>query len=222
MRPHLLALPLTLVLAGCAGTAGQQAAGPAPSGNNQPPTTTAPPSTPPPTTPPPTTPPPTTPPPTTPTDDSTEGDPADPGAGEFEPTEEDLEEPESPELKFGQTYTYTDGLSITISKPQPFRPSDTAAVTRSNAYRQFTVTIVNKTGRRYDPSGFSTTVQSANEEAEQIFDSARGIGGSPDTTLLKNREAKFRIAYSLADPKDIVMEVSPDFGEYENAIYTTG
>ncbi len=132
-----------------------------------------------------------------------------------------VEPAEDPELRFGQSFSYEDGLTVTVGKPQPFRPSETAAFDRAPAYRSFTVTIVNKTGRRFDPATFTTTVQSSNEEAEAVYDTARGIEGSPSTTLLNGRETKFRIAYGLQDPKDVVMEVNPSF-DHEAVVYTTG
>lgn len=195
MTPTRTLLPgalLALALTGCASTPGEPTAGPAPTGTNRP---TAPPTT---------------------------EAPEDPAAGESEPTEEDLaeptEEPEDPELAFGDSTTYEDGLTITVGKPQPYRPSDTAAFEKSAAYRKFEVTIVNNTGKRFDPSLFTTTLQSSNKEGDEVFDSGGGIEGAPSTTLLNGREAKFEIAYGLADPDDIVLEVSPSF-EHNASVY---
>jgi hypothetical protein len=50
-------------------------------------------------------------------------------------------------------------------------------------------------------------------------DSENDVMGGLDTTLLPGREAVFKIAYSVTNPADIVLEVSPDF-EHENVIYT--
>ncbi len=191
------------VLAGCTSTPGQQATGTPPTGENRPPSSTSPPASPAPQ--------------STASSDPTEEEVGDPPVHDIQP----VEPAEDPELRFGQSFSYEDGLPVTVGKPQPFRPSETAAFDRAPAYRSFTVTIVNKTGRRFDPATFTTTVQSSNEEAEAVYDTARGIEGSPSTTLLNGRETKFRIAYGLQDPKDVVMEVNPSF-DHEAVVYTTG
>ncbi len=191
------------VLAGCTSTPGQQATGTPPTGENRPPSSTSPPASPAPE--------------STADSDPTEEEVGDPPVDDIEP----VEPAEDPELRFGQSFSYEDGLTVTVGAPQPFRPSESAAFDKAPAYRSFSITIVNKTGRRFDAASFRTTVQSSNEEAESIYDTARGIEGSPSTTLLNGREAKFRIAYSLQDPKDIVMEVNPSF-DHEAVVYTTG
>ncbi len=82
------------------------------------------------------------------------------------------------------------------------------------------MTIVNKTGKRFDPGLFHASVQSGNEEGDLVIDSAKGVEGSPNTTLLKGREAKFKYAYGVADPSDIVLEAAPSF-EHEDVVYAT-
>jgi len=123
--------------------------------------------------------------------------------------------------KFGGTYTYEDGLSVTVSTPKKFKPSEYAFVEDAEAYVAMTVKIVNKTGKPYDPSLFYATMQSGNEEAEQVFDSENDIGGSPDTKVLNGREVKFKIGYGVKDPKDLVLEVNPESLTYDAAIFTS-
>lgn len=110
---------------------------------------------------------------------------------------------------------------MTVGPPEPFTPSDSAAHDDSPAYAAFQVTIVNGSDANYDPVAFGATVQSTNVEGSQVFDSAQGYEGPPMTPVLPGRESTFRIAFGVADPADIVMQVSPGF-EYEPVIYTTG
>jgi hypothetical protein len=124
--------------------------------------------------------------------------------------------------KFGQAYTWDDGLSLKVSKPKPFKPSEYAATTGKGTAVKFTFTIVNKTDKPYDPSLFYATLQSGNTEAGDIFDSENGIEGSPSTKVLPGREAKFDMGWMAKNPKDLVLEVSPDAGiEYESVIFTS-
>lgn len=137
-----------------------------------------------------------------------------------EPTPEPTPEETSDTLKFGQTQKYEDGLSLTVAAPKPYKPSQYAAVEgKDKYYVQFTVTIVNKTGKPYDPVLFSASVQSANQEGHQVFDTGTGVEGPPETKILNGREAKFRIAFGVANPKDIVLEAAPGF-EYDSALFT--
>lgn len=135
------------------------------------------------------------------------------------------EEPTSPatpsNLTFGQSYKYRDGLQITVSKPKSFQPSESAAGGEGAAsHETFTITIVNGTAANYDASLFSTTAQSGNTEASEVIDADNGLDGAPSTTLIPGRESKFKIGYGVADPQDIVLEVSPGF-DYDSVIFTS-
>ena len=123
---------------------------------------------------------------------------------------------------FGETYTFENGVAVTISAPQPYTPSEYAYVGEPApaAFVAFDVVVVNGSAENYDPTMFTATMQSANVESEQVFDSENGIEGSPTTTVLAGREAAFKMAFGAADPADLVMEVSPGF-EYESVIFTS-
>ena len=128
---------------------------------------------------------------------------------------------ESGELKFGSTYTWDDGLSVTVSKGVPFKPSQYAAVgKKAAAYLKYTITIVNKTGKPYDPALFTTSVQSGDKEAEKVYDSEGNLGLPPSTKVLNGRQSTFTVGFGVSDPKDIVMEVSPGF-DYESILYSS-
>ncbi|CAM4057375.1 hypothetical protein [Janibacter anophelis] len=122
-------------------------------------------------------------------------------------------------LAFGKAFTYTDGLQVTVSKPTPMTSGEWAAP--SNAKGQaFTVTIVNDTEAPFDPTLAYITLQSANTEAEQIFDSEAGYGDSPQTTLLPGRETTYKVAFATPDASDLVMEFTPSW-DHDPAIYAT-
>jgi hypothetical protein len=128
--------------------------------------------------------------------------------------------PEDTEFKFGESVKFDDGLSVTISKPKAFKPSQYAAFDKEPAYVRITITVVNKTGATYDPSAFYATLQSANVEATSVYDSDKKIEGGPQTKLLKNREAKWDLGFGVKNPKDLVLEVTPGF-EYNSVIFTS-
>ncbi len=131
---------------------------------------------------------------------------------------EEIEEEPVPELtgadpgilKMGDSFTYSDGLQITVSKPIAMTSSEYAAP-ESTSGLSFTITIVNGTGAKYDPSMGYITAQMGNTEAEEIFDTENGYEGSPMTTVLPGRETTYKVAYAGSDTKNLVLEFAPDF-----------
>lgn len=136
-----------------------------------------------------------------------------------EPAEEESPAEDDMTVKFGESFAYEDKVVILVSAPKKYTPSDTAAVGNGKNHVVFTVTLKNGSAKPYDPSLFSATAVSGEAEAEQIFDSAKNVGGSPDTKVLPGKRVVFKIAFTVKNPKDITMEASPGF-EYENALYT--
>ena len=143
------------------------------------------------------------------------------------PTAEPEPEPEVPSvpsvLPFGDTFTYEDGLVLTVGPPEPFEPTEYAVVEGAKAYVVFEVRVVNGTDAPFDPSATYATVQSGNQEATEIFDSGEPnhLEGPPQTSLLPGREAVWRAGFGVADPADIVLEITPSF-EHESAIFQGG
>ena len=148
--------------------------------------------------------------------------PAEPSA---EPEDPDAEPaPEAPvggeTAVFGETWEYTDGLAVTVAPPTPFEPSDSAFPSDGGAaHVLFEVTIANGSADPYEPLLVSS-LQSGTSEGEQVFDSANGLEGPPSTTVLPGREVTFVIGYAVADPEDLVLQITPGF-IYAEAIFVT-
>lgn len=122
---------------------------------------------------------------------------------------------------FGTAYTWADGLSITVGAPKPYKPNQYAAgVEKGKDAVVLSVTLVNNTGRPFDPAMVSVTAQSGNEEATQIFDSGNGVEGSPSTKVLNGREVAFKVAFSVADRDDVVLEVRADW-EHDSVLFSS-
>lgn len=137
-----------------------------------------------------------------------------------EPT--DSGEPEQETLAFGKSYTWDDGVSVTVGKPKKFEPSEYASAEKAKGYLKFTVTVVNESNKSLDLGLTYITVQSSNKEAEPVFDSVNGLGSTPDTKVLKGRESEFGVGFGVADPKDVVMELAlQDDFERPSLLYTT-
>jgi hypothetical protein len=120
-------------------------------------------------------------------------------------------------VAFGLTKTYGDGLKVTVSKGTNFTPSQYAVgANGKKAFVKHTITIVNGTGKVFDHSSFTASVQRAAVEGSQIYDT--DLEGTPTTKLLKGRRSRFVIGFGVADTKDVVLEVQPGF-EYESMLF---
>jgi hypothetical protein len=74
-------------------------------------------------------------------------------------------------LAFGKSYTWDDGITVTVGKPEKFMPSEFAVVEKTKDYLRFTVTVVNKSNKPVDLGLTYISVQSRNQEADHVFDS---------------------------------------------------
>lgn len=129
--------------------------------------------------------------------------------------------PRTSELgRFGQSVVFDDGLVVYISEPEVFTASDRLASGDLESVK-FVVRVTNGTGKNYDPTLFYATVQSGNEEAEPIFDSKNDLGIGANTVLLPDREAEWKIAFSVKNPDDMIMEFIPDLFEHEPTVFAT-
>lgn len=113
-------------------------------------------------------------------------------------------------LKMGESFTYSDGLQITLSKPTAMTSSEWA-YPESAPGLSFDVTIVNGTSAKYDPSMGYMTAQIGNTEAEEIFDSENGYDGAPSTSVLPGREVTYKAAFVGTDTTNLVVEIAPDW-----------
>lgn len=122
-------------------------------------------------------------------------------------------------LKMGKSFTYSDGLQVTLSAPSPMTSSEWA-YPESAAGLSFDVTIFNGTANRYDPSMDMLSAQIGNTEAEEIFDTENGYDGTPTTSVLPGREASYKVAFEGTDTKNVVVEYSPGDWDRGGLVFT--
>jgi hypothetical protein len=131
-------------------------------------------------------------------------------------------QPQEETLAFGKSHRWRDGVTVTVGKPQRFKPSEFAVVQKSKRYVKFPVTVVNKSHKSIDLGMTYISVQSANKEADHVFDSLIGLKGPPDKKVLKGRKLEFHVGFAVADPKDIVMELAlHDDSDRSSLLYST-
>jgi len=131
-------------------------------------------------------------------------------------------QPQQETLAFGRSHRWHDGVTVTVGKPQKFKPSEFAVVQKSKRYVKFPVTVVNKSHKSIDLGLTYISVQSANKEADHVFDSLIGLKGPPDKKVLKGRKLEFHVGFAVADPKHIVMELAlHDDSDRSSLLYST-
>ena len=155
----------------------------------------------------------------------TEAPPVDDTSAADDPsTDSTSTDSEVPAKLGGSGYSYSDGLEVTIGKPTPYKPSESAAGTvEGDSYLVFTVTITNGTKKVFDPSLIQVSVQSGSTEGSSIIDlgnDAGDIGGSPSTNILPGRKLTYKTAFGVTNTRDLVVQVTPSF-DYDPAIFTS-
>jgi hypothetical protein len=119
-----------------------------------------------------------------------------------------------PTLKFGKSHSWRDGVSVTVGKPQLFKPSKFAVTEKSKHYVKFPITVVNKAAKPIDISWTHISVQSNNKDADQFYDSLSGLKGPPETKVSKGRKSDFEVGFGVANPHDLTLELVLN-GDYE-------
>lgn len=134
-----------------------------------------------------------------------------------EPTFDSPTTPES--YNFGDTVRYEDGLLMTVGKPVRFTPSEYAAAEKAPAYVKFKVTIRNTTGGTVELT-VTSSLQSADRDEEEVYDSEKGLEGGPSSKLLNGRSITFTIGYGAHKLNDLVLQIAPTF-DHDDAIFTS-
>ena len=78
--------------------------------------------------------------------------------------------PATSAVAFGQTFTYADGLAVTVSEPAAYDPSSYAAGNTNPYAYSVTVRVTNDTGAAFDPVLLHAAMSTGGAPASQIFD----------------------------------------------------
>lgn len=115
--------------------------------------------------------------------------------------------------KFGQVWKYNDGVSITVSKPAPGVGTDSSTAA-GKPISIYTVTIVNGAKEPLKPTAYANVSHGPEGvTAEQVFDSAQGLGMGFSNTILPGKRATVKLGFALpATAKDVTFSIAPDFG----------
>ncbi|MFD6420086.1 hypothetical protein [Streptomyces sp. NPDC060194] len=115
-------------------------------------------------------------------------------------------------LALTDTATYGNGVEVTLSGFERGTSTDSAAP-ENTALVRFDLRIVNNSSETVTPSELSVSCAYGAEgrAGEQVFDTAAGLDGPPDTSLLAGRSVTVPIACTLPPEETFVqIEISPD------------
>ena len=92
--------------------------------------------------------------------------------------------------QFGSTFTWDDGLAVTVTAPQKFEPKTDVSYQDkdSKAFVIMEVTFKNGAAEPMSPGMLYLTGTTGSREAKRIFDSANGIELEPSAKVLPGRE----------------------------------
>ncbi|MEU2789338.1 DUF4190 domain-containing protein [Streptomyces sp. NPDC007100] len=115
--------------------------------------------------------------------------------------------------KGGDTAVYGTGLNVTVSKPSPYTPDETAAGhTKGNKSYKVTVRVENKGGKDFAGDLLMVDARAGKDgrTAERIYDDK--VGSGFNGTLPAGKTATADFAFDVpAGAKDLDVEVSPGF-----------
>jgi hypothetical protein len=124
--------------------------------------------------------------------------------------------------KLGETFKYDDGLTITVGAPAAYTPSASAAGATQAQQIALTFTLTNGTAENLNPI-MLPQVTSNGTQATPIIDIENTAIASfaPTAVILPGGHATWTQAFSVSDPANLVVQLSPAL-KYGDAIFTNG
>ena len=141
-----------------------------------------------------------------------------PAAVEDAPAENDL-------IKaFGDVVTYQDGVSISVALVGEFTPTEYAIYGEGEIPLVFKVVLTNNSEEPLEPA-VVPQANSGGKPATYVADAGNpqygDLGLFPTAAVLPGQTLEWYTAFSVADPADVTMQLSPTSFTYDDAIFTT-
>jgi hypothetical protein len=116
---------------------------------------------------------------------------------------------------FGQTYTWPDGTTVSVSIDGEFTPGDySAGAVDGWTNLIFSITVENHTGATWNTITFSSSVLSGGRAGSSVYDFDNDIGLSA-IDVPDGKSVTWEEGYSVADPGDLAMTVELDWSDWE-------
>jgi hypothetical protein len=125
-------------------------------------------------------------------------------------------------MLFGGQYRFGDGVTISVSSPKSFRPSD-GAYPQSPRAVAFDVTIRNDGDQPYRLSGLSVSATIAGVATKQVVDSTQGYSGIVDAgrDVPVGHDVRVAVAFAVPDqPAELQLALRPTATSSVVAVYS--
>lgn len=127
-----------------------------------------------------------------------------------EPTTTSTEPDEPPALAFGQSFTWANGIKVTVAPPKPYTPKDAAESKEyGKEFVTFSVTVVNGSKQAYLARDLLFAVESGQESRGRRWYDA-DLPAPPEISLVPGQSATWTWAYGLSSSKTISVLAAPD------------
>lgn len=126
-------------------------------------------------------------------------------------------------VRYGDPHKYGDGLEVAVNPPQRYEPSRNATGVESGIPVRVQIVITNRTDEAFRPNTLVATATSGGQEAVEIWDPDQGIAlTGPDVTVPPGATVHFYLAFSVADPGNTTVEVTPALYGYGATVVRNG
>lgn len=121
---------------------------------------------------------------------------------------------------FGDTVTYPDGLTLTVSAPGRFTPSSSAVtMSKASTFVRFQITVTNGTSTVVQTDTLTRSMQSGGTDIsmDDVYD---GTAGSwPDSPVLPGKHLTWVKGWGVPDPTNLQLAIT--LSGHPEAIFTT-
>lgn len=116
------------------------------------------------------------------------------------------------QVSFGQSFTYEDGIIITVAAPTSYQPSSSAAVGVSLVRAvAMEVTVANGTAKPLDLSTVNLQAAAGDQAGERVFDAAKSVGFAGQT-LPPGKRQTFTVAFGFpSESTELRVQVNPSW-----------
>lgn len=121
---------------------------------------------------------------------------------------------------FGETVTYEDGVSVSVSEPADYVAGELSAGTvEGQPTLAFKFVVTNGSDEPFDPSLVLATLASGGAESAGVFDTENEVGFPPMTKVLPGQTVEWVQAWSVVDAASLTLELNVGF-THDAAIFT--
>lgn len=130
-------------------------------------------------------------------------------------------QPDNQVATFGQTFTWPDGIAVSVAAPKPYSPGAAAAGNTRGRAIAITTTITNGSQQLYqfNPFDVGPQVTQGGEAASTIIDIGNNMTDTAAATILPGKSFRYTTAYSVGPKGDLQVQYSEGYGGGQ-AIFT--